>query len=183
MNWRNRRVLCLVIIVLMFIQILPVWANQSAYGYSWTLGGLSYLPDSAEGIGFSGVSLVASPFTWTFFEPSFTLEGKLALRRNFIGIHDVSLGLNLTLFKTIQHPFKFLVPTNLTAYAPAVNLALQHTLQDGDPLRVVAGVSFIRLLEKDAWYEWFSPFVIINPYAAECEAWGIVLWRFTYLVF
>lgn len=174
---------CLLSIVCMLFTVASISAAQPSYGYAWTLGGVSSLPDSLPDYGFSGISLVVIPFTWTYFEPSLHLEGRFTVQGGSLGIQDVSLGLNFTFFKVLHHPFNFLAPTNPTAYAPAVQVALQHTLHRDTPLRVMAGVSLFRLLEKDAWYEWFSPFVIFNPYACECEAWGITLWRFTYLAY
>ena len=127
--------------------------------------------------------MVAAPIASTVLEPSLFLEAKFAFRQGFLDIHDLNLGINLTLFKTIHHPFGFLMPTNPTLYAPAFQIALQHVLDIGAPLRVVVGVSLFRLLEREAWSEWLSPFLIINPYANEIEAWGITLWRFTYLMY
>ncbi|GEM_PF-1499056 len=160
----------------------PASAAPSSYGYAVSLGGVSYLSDSYPDIGSAGFSLVAAPIASTVLEPSVFLEAKFALRGDFYDIHDLNLGINLTIFKTIHHPFGFLMPINPTLYAPALQVALQHVLDKDAPLRVVAGVSLLRLLEKDAWSEWLSPFVIINPQAKELEAWGIILWRFTYLV-
>jgi len=164
-----------------FIPVASISAAPSPYGYALTLGGVSYLPDSIPDIGFFGFTLVAAPVSSTVLEPSFYLEAKFALRNGLYDIHDLNAGMKFTLFKTTNHPFEFLMPINPTVYAPAMHIALQHTLHKATPLRVVAGVSLFRLLEKDAWYEWLSPFVIYNPYAGECEAWGITLLHFTYL--
>lgn len=168
-------------IACMLFPIASVSATPLSYGYSVTLGGVSYLPDSRSDIGFAGLSLVAAPIARTGMEPSLYLEAKFALRGGYYDIHDLNLGINLTFFRTINHPFGFLMPINPTLYAPALQIALQHTLHKAAPFRVIVGMSVFRLLEKDAWSEWLSPFVIINPYASELEAWGITLWRFTYL--
>jgi hypothetical protein len=166
----------------LLLVIGSVSAAPSSYGYAVSLGGVSYLSDSNADIGSAGLSLVAAPIASTVLEPSVFLEAKFALRGGFYDLHDLNLGINLTLFKTIHHPFGFLMPINPTLYAPALQIALHHVLDKEAPLRLVAGVSLFRLLEKDAWSEWLSPFVIINPQANELEAWGITLWRFTYLV-
>jgi len=178
---RSMWIVCCLSIACLLFPIASASATPSWYGYALALGGVSYISDSIPDVGYAGISLVATPFSTTVLDPALYLEARFALRNGLYDLHDLDLGLNLTMFKTLHHPFDFLMPINPTVYAPALRIALRHNLHDDHPLRVMAGLSIFRLLEKDTWNEWLSPFVIFNPYIGELEGWGITLWRFTYL--
>ena len=159
----------------------PLHAGHPTIGISWTSGGTARIPEEKADCSFVGFSVVIQPWEWEYCNPSLFVEGNVGTRENSLAVHDVNAGLTLTLCRLIDHPLGFLMPRNLTAYAPTVSLSAQYDFESGFPLMLNARLSLIRLIEKDAWYEWFSPFVIINVTDKQLDGWGVALWRFTFL--
>jgi hypothetical protein len=151
-------------------------------GYGWSVGGTAPLVSADAAYSSIGLGLVMQPFGWKHFDPAVRADLSIATVGSVLVLHDLSAGVELTVLRTLQHPFGFLMPTNLTAYAPAVSLDLQWRLRHPEAVYLSVGLSLLRLSEKDAIYTWVSPFVTFNLDAKTMDSWGVTLWRFSYLV-
>ena len=175
-----KRVLCTTLMCMIVVSL--AWASKSA-GYGWSVGGTSILSDAKQSYSFIGTHVAIDPFDWEYMDPLVYSQVTIGNQHNLLAIHDVTSGIEWTLFRTVVHPFHRLMPTNVTAYAPSISTGLQWEMQEGLPsLRVHLSVAPLRLAEKDAVYSWFSPFITMDLSNWNILGWGVSLWQFTYIV-
>jgi len=172
---------------LMFVS-KPVWAaspqpipSYSRIGYALSIGGTSYLADTVDDISSVGLSLLWQPFGWTFLDPVLSLEADLGFDGNLLAVHDLRLDAQFSFFRTINHPFGLLMPQNRTVWAPSVSVGLQYGFAQGFPWSWKIAAAPLRLMEKDAMYAWFSPFIVLGT-NGRMAGWGVTLFRFTFMV-
>jgi len=175
-----QRMAKLIVLLTVFLSLSTSVAASKTAGYGWSVGGASHLDDTTQSYSFIGMRLSVHPLGWRCLDPSAYVDINIGTRNRSVLIHDIQAGIELTLLRTIRHPFHFLMPTNITAFAPSISLSFQW--EGTGALRLKFSASPVRLAEKDATYSWFSPFVTVDMANWEFVHWGIALYQISYLV-
>ncbi|MDX9808899.1 MAG: hypothetical protein WC129_01635 [Sphaerochaetaceae bacterium] len=172
----------LVLIVIMLACMQLSFASYRTAGYGWSVEGTAFLLQPAYSSSSGALHILLTPFDFEFLEPAMFCEVRFGIRSGSPGYLNLTAGSEISLFRMINHPFGFLMPVNKTAYAPSFSIGARWESHDAEVPRLYMQLAWLRLLEKDAWYQWFSPFVTLDVRSGQIDSWGIQLWRFSYLV-
>jgi len=168
-------------IILLFVlmaYMTPVFANSIGYGtgfYAQTVE--TPVAQSNSGGEFS---LVYVPKLLPYCNPSLQVKVAVGTDQDQMWLVPyVKVGIGLDLVRTINHPFNYFTH-NVTAYSPSVGFFYQFDPQRGRSFLSIDIIPF-KLMQKDFWYEFFSPFVSYDLSTGRLDNWGVNLVRYTFL--
>ncbi len=163
---------------------LPAQVANRSFGFGLSAIGQKGVLYPAETFGGMGINVSYAPFHVDWFEPSLNVEVTVGGNQNGAAFGSVRTSLGLDLFRTLHHPFGLLT-TNDSLWSVGVNVGFQYEFARLEPAPLLyLSCTLIRLKDKDYWYEWVSPFMTLDCTGSDVQidSWGIVLFRFTYLM-
>lgn len=113
------------------------------------------------------------PFNWDFFTPLVFGEAYVQLSDTSLSFGGFRAGLGLELFHWLGHPLDFM-NANSTVLSPAVWAGINY---ESGKLTGYAQLSLVRMMEKDAVYEYLVPFAEFSK--SGFERYGVLIFRFS----
>lgn len=164
--------------MMLVVTMGSLFSNTLGYGVGFYAQTVENQPMQANSGG--EFSFVYVPKLFEYCNPS--LQVKFALGTNqdqVLQVPYIKVGVGVDLLRTTKHPFNYFTH-NTTAYAPSVSLSYQFDPRRGASL---LGIDFVlfKLMHKDFWYEFFSPFVSFDLQTGNLDNWGVNLVRYTFL--
>jgi len=164
--------------VLFLVLAAPLFSVSLGYGVGY-VGETTFANASGDATSGAELTFVYKPWNSVVFNPALVGGTSVGSDGNGnLAVPYIRVGCTFDVLRTFHHPFAFTSP-NVIAYTPSINVSYLYD-PDGHQSLLMLEASPFKLSDKDFWYEFFSPYVSIDPIAKSLETWGINLIRYTY---